>query len=486
MTNVRRPKPLSVKAAVKSAQGLLSGHRFRIVGEVSELSDKRGYKAVYFTIKDESASLPCMMWRNRFNAAGVPLDLGTRVIVEGEFDIYAPLGRMSFSVSALSREGEGDLRARVARIAAKLEAEGLMSAEKKRSLASFPECVGLVTSPNGAAVHDVLRTMRRRCPSVRVLFAGVRVEGKDAPASMMEGLRRVIEAGAEEVLLVRGGGSFENLMPFNDEALARFVATSPVPVITGIGHERDTSIADMVADLRCATPTAAAEAIAPHRDDLMLSLGSLGQRANRCFTNRLRRSEEFIEARASRPVMRDLLSLFATDTQMTDVMQASLERGLTALITQRSERLDALRLRLTQSIPNAQREDRFELERLGARLSQTLPARLAAEQDSLDASVRSLGVAMRLNLDRVAVEAGQAQTALSRAGSDLVAPYEQQAALVTARLNDLSPLRMLERGWSIVKDEAGSVVADVQAVGPGDALSIQVRDGVIHAKVSSS
>lgn len=481
----QQKKPLSVEAVVRAANKLLAPGRFRVVGEVSEVSNKRSYKAVYFTIKDERAILPCMMWRNRFVAAGVPLDLGSRVVVDGSFDYYGPSGRLSFHVSRLTLEGEGDIRARVARLAAKLSAEGLTSPDRKRPLVMYPERVGLVTSPNGAAVHDVLRTMRRRCPSVRVLLAGVRNEGKGAPESMIAGLQAVVEAGAEEVLLVRGGGSFENLMPFNDEGLARAIAACPVPVITGIGHEHDTFIADMVGDLRCTSPTAAADSIMPHQQDLLASLDTLRFRATRSLTNRLRRSEEFVEARASRPVMVDPMSMFATDLQMTDVLQASLERGLSGLVPQRQERVDVLRQRLVQSIPNAQREDRFALEGLESRLRSVMPVLLGEAERGMNESRSSLARAMEGGLDERSRSLDVLKADLGHAGAALLGPYQQEAALVTSRLNDLSPLRTLERGWSIAKDGSGSVVSSVSQVGPGDKLSIQVKDGVIHADVSS-
>ena len=228
-----------------------------IVGEVSEVSIKAGYKAVYFTVKDDRSSLPCMMWMNRYHATGIVLNVGSLVEMTGRFTLYAAKGRMNFDAFTLRLAGEGNLRLQVANLARKLEAEGLMSAERKRPIPKYPEAIGLVTSPRGAAVHDVLRTLRRRYPAATVRLAGVPVEGRDAPqlSSPGPGCRR--PSDAEVMLLVRGGGSFEDLMTFNDEMLARAVAACPVPVVTGIGHEPDTSIADMVADFRASTPTAA-------------------------------------------------------------------------------------------------------------------------------------------------------------------------------------------------------------------------------------
>lgn len=202
------------------------------------MNDKPGYKAVYFTVKDEKASLPCMMWMNRYQASGVALSVGALVELTGRFSLYAAKGRMNFDVFSVSLAGEGQLRLQVANLARELEAMGLMDPARKRPLPAYPETIGLVTSPRGAAVHDVLRTLRRRYPLARILFAGVPVEGPGAADGCVDGLAKVVFAGAEVVLLVRGGGSFEDLMPFNDRRLARTIAACPVPVVTGIGMSR--------------------------------------------------------------------------------------------------------------------------------------------------------------------------------------------------------------------------------------------------------
>ena len=168
---------LSVSAAMGLAKNALEEVVVRLVGEVSEVNDKPGYKAVYFTVKDEKASLPCMMWMNRYQASGVALSVGALVELTGRFSLYAAKGRMNFDVFSVSLAGEGQLRLQVANLARELEAMGLMDPARKRPLPAYPEAIGLVTSPRGAAVHDVLRTLRRRYPLARILFAGVPVEG---------------------------------------------------------------------------------------------------------------------------------------------------------------------------------------------------------------------------------------------------------------------------------------------------------------------
>ena len=255
---MEQPQALSVSAALQLAKGALEQVTVRLVGEVCELNDKPGYKAVYFSVKDEYAVLPCMMWLNRYNANGLRFKLGDVLELTGRFTLYAAKGRMSFDVFSFTLAGEGDLRARVDRLARKLQAEGLMDPARKRPIPVFPASVGVVTSPRGDAVHDVFRTLRRRFPLADVKFAGVPVEGADAPLRIMMGIECLVQARVEVILVVRGGGSYEDLMPYNDERLARAIASCPIPVVTGIGHEPDTTIADMVADRRASTPTAAA------------------------------------------------------------------------------------------------------------------------------------------------------------------------------------------------------------------------------------
>lgn len=324
----RTDEPLSVSAALALAKRSLESFTVKLIGEVSEVSNKPGYKAVYFSVKDSGASMPCMMWLNRYKAAGVELRVGMLVELTGRFTLYAPKGRMNFDVFGLSIAGEGNLRLQVASLAKKLEAEGLMRPERKKQIPRLPEKVGLVTSPRGAAVHDVLRTLRRRFPLATVLLAGVAVEGESAPLGLIAGLEAVRDAGAEVVLLVRGGGSFEDLMPFNDEGLARAIATLGVPVVTGIGHEPDTSIADMVADVRASTPTAAAEAVSPSLEGLESELGVRGAALSGALSRRIERAFSVVERIAERPVFADPNMLFAVEAQSLDLFEDRLQRAI--------------------------------------------------------------------------------------------------------------------------------------------------------------
>lgn len=412
-----KKKVLSVSAAVRLTNSILHEHTFIIEGEVSELNNKPGYKAVYFTIKDEDASLPCMMWKNRFQASGIDLHLGVKVQVTGSFNVYAPTGRMSFDVARLVLAGEGDLRARVAQLAEKLRKEGLMDVSRKRPIPQLPQSIGLVTSPRGAVVHDVLRTLRRRYPLARVVFAGVPVEGANAAQQLSMALTSVAASDVEVILLVRGGGSFENFMPFNDEGLARTIASCSKPVVTGIGHEPDTTIADMVADLRASTPTGAAQAVSPQAGELQELLQNQALRLSGSLTQRLNTSAAFLGSIGSRPLFKDPTTLYASEMQTVDLMQETMER-------------------------------------LGKTFTQK-------QNYSLDL----------------------AASAFVRIGKSLVVPYQSQAAVITSRLNDLSPLKILERGWSITRDNQGTIIKSVTQVKPQDHITVQLLDGVLACQI---
>lgn len=430
---------LSVSAAMNLAKGALESVTVRIIGEVSEVSNKPGYKAVYFTVKDKSASLPCMMWNNRYQASGVQLRVGALVEMAGRFTLYAAKGRMNFDVFSVSLAGEGNLRMQVANLARKLQAEGLMTPERKRALPALPQTIGLVTSPRGAAVHDVLRTLRRRYPLARVLVAGVPVEGAGAPAAIIEGMRCVVAGGAEVVLVVRGGGSFEDLMPFNDEALARAIASLDVPVVTGIGHEPDTSIADMVADLRASTPTAAAEAVAPAVESVSERLGALSRAMASAQKTRISRLRMSVDRMALMPLFKEPSRLFEGEAYRIDELSARLGEALPRALEADRRRLDSLRASLAFSLPRVTQRDEQRCQAYRERL-------------------RYLG-----------------ESSLER--------FVSQMSVQAARLHDLSPLTVIARGYSITRNASGDVVKSIDTVNAGDRMEVTVSDGIICCNV---
>jgi len=248
-----------------------------VQGEISNFSRPRSGH-LYFTVKDAKASLKCVMWRNaaaRLNF--LPRD-GEAVEVHGSISVYEASGQYQLYADQIRPLGEGALYQEFLRLKDRLEAEGLFDEERKRPIPVRPRRMGIVTSPTGAALRDMLDTLRRRYPLVEVILAPTAVQGDEAPPGIVRGLQTLnLVANPDVILIARGGGSIEDLWAFNDERVARAIAASAAPVISGVGHQTDFTIADFVADLRAPTPTAAAELATPDRADLKTGLGDLQQ-----------------------------------------------------------------------------------------------------------------------------------------------------------------------------------------------------------------
>ena len=439
-----RPAPaaLSVSEALVRAKGALEAMTLVVEGEVSQFKDSPAYKAVYFPLADAGGVMDCMMWRNRYAASGVVLRPGERVRLTGRFSVYPAKGRMQFEVFKLEPAGAGDLRERVARLARKLDAEGLMDPARKLPVPAFCQRVVVVTSPHGKVKDDVARTLRRRNPLVELQYCAVTVEGASAAALMAEALRVAEAARPDAILLVRGGGSYEDLMPFNDEGLARAVAACRVPVVTGIGHEPDTTICDMVSDRRASTPTAAAESVAPSVEELAGGLDKLAMRMRNALGREVSLRARALDALAARPALADPRRV---------------------LVEQRAQQLDFAHDRLVAALPQMVRARRSaanvtatRLASAGARL---VPARTA-------------------RLDPVAARLKALPTAL------LEGP-KRNLAVAAGRLEALSPLAVIARGYAMACDGEGRVVSSVDAVAPGDRLAVRVADGTIDCAVEA-
>lgn len=258
-----------------------------VQGEISNLS-RPSSGHMYFTLKDAGAALRCVMWRAAVARQGYSPREGEAVEVHGSINIYEASGQYQLYADTLRPVGEGVLYQEFLRLKARLEAEGLFDPERKRPLPRWPHKIGIVTSPSGAALRDMLNTIRRRYPLVKVILAPSPVQGDEAPPGIVAALQALNAFAKPDVILVaRGGGSIEDLWAFNDERVARAIADSVIPVISGVGHETDFTIADFVSDLRAPTPTAAAELATPNRGDLLVSLQDMLARSERALQTRL-------------------------------------------------------------------------------------------------------------------------------------------------------------------------------------------------------
>ncbi len=450
------PRVWAVGALARAVADLLQA-RFNPVavrGEVSGFT-RASSGHCYFALKDDTGQLRCAMFRR---AAGlldfVPRE-GDAVELRGRLTVYEPRGDLQLVVETMQRAGQGALFEQFLRLKARLQAEGLFDPARKRPLPALPRGIGLVTSRGAAALHDVLSTLARRVPHIPVLLVPAAVQGAGAPAELSQALQKLYllaqsgqapqanltrNAGAppiDLILLVRGGGSIEDLWAFNDEPLARTIAASPVPVVSGVGHETDFTIADFVADLRAPTPTAAAELVGAPQAQWLAELQARAERLQRGLRHRL-----------------------DAEAQRLDWLNAHLARPSQAVAAERV-RLAQLQQRLQHAQALRLERERARWQTLAARLPRSLTAPQAAEGARLQRLAERLPAALARQL-------GSADERL------------QRAAL---RLSLLDPRLVLERGYAWLEDAQGRPVTRAAQTHDGQALAATLADGRVDLTV---
>jgi exodeoxyribonuclease VII large subunit len=412
-----------------------------VEGEISNLT-RPSSGHIYLTLKDRFSALTCVCFRT--NAMRVPFapENGMTVIAHGQVSVYSQQGRYQLVVDKLEPSGVGALALAVEQRKRALHAEGLFDQRLKRPLPLLPARVAVVTSRTGAALHDVITVMARRAPCVDVVFSSATVQGDGAAETIVAALRRAGRArGVQVVLLVRGGGSLEDLMAFNDEAVARAIRACPVPVVSGVGHETDLTIADLAADHRAATPSAAAETAVPSSAQLRGELGARERRLRDAVRGELASLRDRAQTRFRRLDQLSPAVRVARMRQEVRARELRLRGALLAGVTTRQRTLERARGALAVHSP-----------------LRALPVhreRLAGRTARLDGGVRALITARRRHLD---------------------------GAL--GRLNALSPLRVIDRGYSITVDAAtGTVVTRSTQVGPGAVLRTRLASGSLVSQV---
>ncbi|TXK83429.1 exodeoxyribonuclease VII large subunit [Paenibacillus sp. N3.4] len=440
-------KILSVKDLNRYIKLLLEGDsRLQDVWVRGEISNFTHHSSghMYFTIKDADGRLKSIMFASHNQKLGFIPKEGTKVIARGNISVYERDGAYQFYVTAMQPDGIGSLYLAFEQLKKKLEAEGLFAAERKRPIPRFPRAIGVITSPTGAAIRDVIITLQRRFPSIPILLYPVLVQGNQAGPSIVKAIEAMNRLGEADVLIVgRGGGSLEELWAFNEEAVARSIAASVIPVISAVGHETDFTIADFVADLRAPTPTAAAELAVPHHLELKQQLLQQAQRLRGGLLQQLRRKQERLGRSQSSPYLTNPRRL---------------------LLMQPAERLDRLTeqlgYRMRQQLTRAA-ERRLKLER---RLSGFNPKEQAVyAKRRLDTSKRQMLTAM--------------QTLLRR--------RKQEWQSGVRHLDALSPLKVMQRGYSLAYDEQEQqLIRSVSQVQVGDRVNIRLKDGKLNCQVS--
>ena len=435
-----------------------------VIGEVTGFRGPNARSGhCYFQIKDDAAAVDCIIWRGVYGKRSFDLRDGMQVQFTGNFNLYKPTGRMSFVAKSFSLAGEGLLRQQVAALAEKLRREGLMDEGRKRPIPAFCSRVAVVTSLSGAVIDDVKRTPAPPQSARGAYLRGRQGAGRGRPCRAHRGPlggRPPSRPAPDCILLVRGGGSFEDLMTFNDESLARAVAACPVPVITGIGHEPDTSICDMVSDRRCSTPTAAAESVAPALTDLVELLHARERRLGAATLSYVRTAEERLDTARER-------------------MGRSVEHQLaTYRLT-----LDAWARRPCLTSP-ANIVDRRG-GRAGANRG-SLGRRLGAQPGAFSRKPLHLWhrawQQLRLRLPSMGMPLALAGARLGNVGRSILAGPQAALAQAAAELDALSPLKVLARGYAIAYED-GHVVARAEHVHEGSELAVRFADGEVLTQV---
>jgi exodeoxyribonuclease VII large subunit len=322
-------------------------------GEVSNFSRPTSGH-LYFTLKDSACSLRCVMWKNAtIRQKFLPRE-GDAIEAHGSLNVYEAAGQYQLYADLIRPAGEGVLYQEFLRLKARLEAEGLFAVERKRPIPRWPHRIGIVTSPTGAALRDMLHTLARRYPLVEVVLAPTQVQGDEAPAGIAAAIQALNRLAHPDVILVaRGGGSIEDLWAFNDEGVARAIAASAAPVISGVGHETDFTIADFVSDLRAPTPTAAAELATPNRLDLLAALGEVLARMQRAMQSSLTSQRWNLKRVESRLTLRSPQAHILSDRQRLDELERRLEAGIAHRLQVHRIRLAGLEARLTSLNPQS-------------------------------------------------------------------------------------------------------------------------------------
>ncbi|HJW23623.1 MAG TPA: exodeoxyribonuclease VII large subunit [Rhodocyclaceae bacterium] len=407
-----------------------------IGGEISNLT----YAAsghVYFTLKDESAQVRCVMWRSRAQLLGWRLENGLKVEVRALVSFYEPRGEFQLNVETVRRAGQGDLFERFLRLKAKLEAEGLFDPAGKRPLPAFPRRIGIVTSPQAAALRDVLTTLKRRAPHVVITLYPTPVQGEGAGERIAAALELAAGDGNDTLILCRGGGSIEDLWAFNDEVVARAMRNSPVPVVSGVGHETDFTIADFAADLRAPTPTAAAELASPDRAALLARLDELGR-------------------------------LLVRRTQQS--------------LADQGQRLDWLALRLVHPAERLGRQQEH-LGRLADQLGRSLARQMENRRYRLHLAGQRL-TATRPNPQRLAQDLTALDLRLRHASGRALADGRAKLQALAAGLTQLNPHNVLARGYAIAIGPDGQAVRDAARLAPGDGIRVTFARGSADAQIT--
>jgi len=444
MNKTNTPPKIYTVSELNREAALALGEHFLMIwveGEISNLSaPSSGH--LYFSLKDAGAQVRCALFKNQQRGLRCKPANGMQVLLRAEVSLYEPRGDYQLIVERMEVAGDGALRRAFDALRLKLSEEGLFDSSRKKSLPRLPQAIGIITSPTGAAIRDILSVLKRRFPAIPVIVYPTAVQGANAKFEVAEAIQTANRhADCDVLILARGGGSLEDLQAFNEEIVARAIAASAIPIISGIGHETDVTIADFAADLRAATPTAAAEHATPDQQQWLNGFMQLEKRLEQVLQRKLIRTR-----------------------QSLDWLDKRLEQQHPGQKLRRNaERLDALRLRLTQAVLKIQQQQKHRLAAASARLAQFNPAvRIQSHQQRQQYLTQRLERAMQHKLE-------QNRLRLANAGQTLHA---------------VSPLATLNRGYALVtQPESGNIVRSIRQLAVGDRIQTRIADGQFVSEI---
>jgi exodeoxyribonuclease VII large subunit len=415
--------------------------RLLLEAEISNLS-RPASGHLYFSLKDEKAQIRCAMFRSAAARSSIALENGKKVIARGRISLYEARGEYQFIVDAMREAGEGELQQQFEKLKKKLEAEGLFKPEAKKALPEFPQSIGVITSRSGAALKDILQVLQRRWPIAKVLLYPVAVQGVDAPAEILSALAKANRDQQAEVLILgRGGGSLEDLQAFNDEAVARGVAASEIPLISAVGHETDFSICDFVADLRAPTPSAAAELATP--DSVQLSNG-------------LQRSLRLLEQRIRGRVQKEMQGLDYLSHRLS-------QRDPAVQLLEQNRQVSRLDESLKRSVRQKLQQNSLLLGNLSDRLQLQHPAKILQEHQA-----------------RLKVQQESSQRLLQQ----ILQTSNKRLHELGRTLHAVSPLATLGRGYAVLsKATEKEIITSAKQAASGQKLKAQLADGRLYCTV---
>ncbi|MBS9781819.1 MAG: exodeoxyribonuclease VII large subunit [Gammaproteobacteria bacterium] len=434
-----------------------------VEGEISNLS-VAGSGHRYLSLKDNGSTISCALFRGSANRISRNilnnLKNGDKVVVKASISVYKPRGDYQLIISDIEPAGFGALARAFAELKQKLETAGLTSSERKRPIPTWAKGIGVITSETGAAIRDILTTLNRRSPFIPISVYPTLVQGDNAPEQIINAINHANQnTDIDVIILARGGGSLEDLMAFNAENVAMAVVNSRLPIVTGVGHETDFTIVDFVSDYRAATPTAAAEIVSPDKMALQHNLNRQANRLQQIINQHNQRREQQLSALEKRLNVQHPIRQLQQQSQRLDEINQRMQRSFSLRLSQQKQRLLSNQQRLSANSPQQQlAHAKQQLQTIKNRLPQVMQHRLTSEQQKINNAQNKLSVFTK-RLEQ----------------------YQQQLKGLNARLTLLSPLGVLERGYSLTFDNNGQLVKSVQQLKQNDTVTVRLADGNISA-----